>query len=85
MLTRELQLLRVVTNSALAHLALPDLLRELLKRIQSLMEVDDVAISLLEKDGQQLLLYAAHGPDEAGGGRFRIPLGQGVTGRIGRG
>src|SRR5215831_6186922 len=53
-LTRELQQLQSVTDTALAHLALPDLLAELLVRLRSLVEVDDVAILLPEEDGQHL-------------------------------
>jgi PAS domain S-box-containing protein len=80
--SRELQQLQAVTDSALAHLTLEDLLCELLARLHTMLAVDDVAILLLEEDGRHLLLRAAHGSTATEVGRLRIPLGQGITGRI---
>ena len=74
--------LQAVTDSALARLALDDLLREMLARIRELLETDSAAILLLTEDGQSLV-RARH--DRIGGGRdgpavFRSD--EGVAGSI---
>ncbi len=78
----ELQHLQTVTDTALSHLALDDLLRELLGRVTGALGVDDVAILLLEADGQQLTMRASRGLEDAVAARAAIPVGQGFAGRI---
>ena len=80
--TRRLQALLAVTDTALAHLALNDLLRELLSRIHQVMAVDNVAILLTTEDNQYLTLRAAFGPEEEMAGQVRVPIGKGFAGTI---
>ncbi|HZC79225.1 MAG TPA: PAS domain S-box protein, partial [Ktedonobacterales bacterium] len=74
--------LQALTDTALSSLALDDLLRELLGRVHAVMGVDNVAILLLDEDGQTLTLRAIRGEEVGGVGRTKIPLGRGVAGRI---
>src|SRR5882757_3269604 len=50
---------QTVTDVALSHLAMDELLAELLTRVREAMKVDTVAILLLESDGDQLVAWAA--------------------------
>jgi PAS domain S-box-containing protein len=79
---QELGRLQALTDTALSHLDLQDLLRELLGRVTAVLGVDNVAILLLDADGQALTLQAARGPEEEQIGAVHIPLGQGFAGRI---
>jgi signal transduction histidine kinase len=78
----QLQALQALTDTALSHLALDDLLRELLGRVTAVMGVDHVAIFLLDADGRTLTMRAARGLLEEEVGRVQIPVGQGFAGRI---
>lgn len=77
-----LSILQSVTEGAMSHLDLHDMLRELLGRIREAMEADNAAILLMEEDGQHLTVYAAHGPEEQGIGKARVRVGHGVAGTI---
>jgi PAS domain S-box-containing protein len=72
--------LQAVSDSALTHHTLDDLLHEMLARIQELLATDSAAILLLTEDGQSLAVCAATGLEEVGGPH--IPVGQGVAGSI---
>ncbi|MGH2517465.1 MAG: PAS domain S-box protein, partial [Ktedonobacterales bacterium] len=72
--------LQEVTDTALSHLALADLVPAVLDRICGVMAVESAAILLLTEDGQELTVYAGRGALEDHS--VRIPLGQGVAGRI---
>jgi signal transduction histidine kinase/putative methionine-R-sulfoxide reductase with GAF domain len=78
----QLQALLALTDTALSHLALDDLLPELLGRVTAVMGVDHAALLLLDEDGQTLTVRAACGLLAAEVGRVRIPVGQGLAGRI---
>jgi signal transduction histidine kinase/putative methionine-R-sulfoxide reductase with GAF domain len=78
----QLQAMQALTDTALSHLALDDLLPELLGRVTSVMGVDNVTILLLDEDAQTLTVRAACGPAEEGIGQVRILVGQGFSGRI---
>src|SRR5260221_7912765 len=78
----QLQAMQALTDTALSHLALDDLLRELLGRVTAVLGVDTVAIHLLDDDGQALTVRAARGLGEEDAGRVRIPMGQGFVGRF---
>src|SRR5258708_39811622 len=78
----QLQAMQALTDTALFHLALDDLLRELLGRVTAVLGVDTVGIFLLDEDGQALTLRAARGLGEADVGRRQVPVGQGFVGRI---
>src|SRR5919201_2368891 len=77
-----LQAMQYVTDAALTHLGLDELLRELLGRIKAVLQADNAAILLLDEASQQLVVHLAHGPEEVVAGQMRVPVGQGVAGRI---
>lgn len=77
-----LRILEQVTVGALAHLDLQALLKEVLGRVCKAMRVDNAAILLRSEDGQDLLVYSAHGPEEQVEGKVRVPFGRGVAGTI---
>src|SRR5581483_6666421 len=71
-----------VTDAALAHLGVEDLLAELLDRVQWLLEVDTVAVLLLDASAEQLVATAAKGIEAEVHQGVRIPLGKGFAGRV---
>jgi signal transduction histidine kinase len=77
--------IETVTDAALAHLELDDLLQELLNRIHRLLSVDTTAILLLSDDKCDLLVRAACGLEEEVVAGVRIPVGTGIAGRIAAG
>jgi PAS domain S-box-containing protein len=79
--TARLWQLQHVTDAALAHLSLDDLLNELLTRIGELLEVD-IAMILLRPEGDDYLTIRASlglGPGRQGG---RMRVGRGVAGEV---
>jgi PAS domain S-box-containing protein len=70
-----------VTEAALTHLALNDLLDELLARLIELLDADTVAIFLLDEAGDTLEIRATIGL-ESGAADRRVPLGGGFAGRV---
>jgi PAS domain S-box-containing protein len=81
-LTDQLAALQKVTDAALGHLSIDELLSESLKRIREVLHVDTVAILLLEKEENELVAWAAQGLEEEVDFRVRIPVGRGFAGRI---
>jgi PAS domain S-box-containing protein len=77
---RRLHDLQSVTEAALAHRSLDELLNELLERIRALLEADTAAILVHEDD--ELVARAAKGLEEAVERGVRIPVGKGFAGRI---
>ena len=71
-----------VTNVALSHLALDELLDELLTRVRDTLPVDSAAILLLTDTGDHLMVSAAAGWDAAAMAGVRIALGEGFAGRV---
>ncbi|MBV8992950.1 MAG: GAF domain-containing protein [Pseudonocardiales bacterium] len=71
-----------VTDAALAHLSVEDLLAALLERVQWLLEVDTVAVLLLDASAEQLVATAARGIEAEVRQGVRIPLGRGFAGRV---
>jgi PAS domain S-box-containing protein len=78
----QLHVIQALTDTALSHLALDDLLREVLGRVTGVMGVDQVGILLLDEDDRTLVLRAASGLLEAAPGYDRFAMGQGFPGRI---
>jgi len=78
----QLESVQAVTDVALAHLELDDLLAELLERIRHVLRVDTAAVLLLEPDGNELVAHAAVGIEGEVDQARRIPLGEGFAGRI---
>jgi PAS domain S-box-containing protein len=77
-----LAVLQKVTDSALAHLSLDELLPETLNRIREVLNVDTVAILLLRTEGDELVAWAARGLEEEVELGVRIPVGKGFAGKI---
>jgi sigma-B regulation protein RsbU (phosphoserine phosphatase) len=73
--------LQLITETALAHLGLDDLLPELLDRICQALRVEDAAVLLMDGDGETLVLEAARGSSQAEVGT-RMAVGGGFTGRV---
>src|SRR4051794_4080334 len=71
-----------VTDAALAHLTLDDLLQELLERITEILGSDTAAFLLLDEEANELVARAAKGIEEEVEQGVRIPLGRGFAGRI---
>jgi GAF domain-containing protein len=78
------RLLRIeaVTDAALAHLDLDELLQALLERIAEALEADTCAFLLLDQSSNELIARAARGIEEEVEQGVRIPVGQGFAGRI---
>lgn len=74
--------LQSVTDAALAHLRLDDLLGELLERTRQILEVDTCAILLLDEETNELVARAALGIEEEVEQGVRVPVGGGFAGRI---
>ncbi|HET8752492.1 MAG TPA: GAF domain-containing protein [Gaiellaceae bacterium] len=74
--------LQSVTDAALAHLRLDELLRALLERTRQILEVDTCAILLLDEQTNELVARAALGIEEEVEQGVRIPVGGGFAGRI---
>ena len=80
--SRRLHDLESVTDAALAYLPLDGLLDQLLARVAEILDVDTVAILLLENEGRELVARAAKGIEEEVTRGVRIPVGRGFAGRI---
>ena len=78
--TARLSALQAVTEAALAHLSLDDLLEALLDRVRSIADSDTAAILML--DGDVLRARAAKGLEEEVERGVTIPVGKGFAGRI---
>ena len=82
-LSVRLRQLLELTGVALTHLALDDLLSELLVRVRELLRVDTAGILLLEESAEPVLVpRVAKGLGEKVGGGVRVPLGEGFVGRV---
>jgi GAF domain-containing protein len=74
--------LQSVTDAALAHLRLDELLGALLERTREILEVDTCAILLLDEATNELVARAALGIEEEVEQGVRVPVGGGFAGRI---
>jgi GAF domain-containing protein/anti-sigma regulatory factor (Ser/Thr protein kinase) len=75
-----LRRLESVTETALSHLALEELLDVLLVRLRDLLATDTVAVLLLR--GDELHTRAALGLDEGQGRGLTVKVGEGFIGRV---
>jgi PAS domain S-box-containing protein len=73
--------LQRITDAALAHLELDELLPEVLDRLHSELRTDSAAVLLADVTGTALEMRAALGFEQPGGG-LRVSFGAGVAGRI---
>jgi serine phosphatase RsbU (regulator of sigma subunit)/anti-sigma regulatory factor (Ser/Thr protein kinase) len=71
-----------LSDPALAELPLQRLLDEVLARVQEILDVDTVAVLLLDTDANELVARAAKGIEEEVKQGVRIPVGRGFAGRI---
>src|SRR5215469_6959856 len=79
---QDLRALQAVTDTALSHLDLDDLLPALLERISDILQVDNAAVLLLDETGQILTVQAAVGLEEPVAEQVHVPMGQGFAGHI---
>lgn len=78
-----LHAIQSITDAALAHLSLDDLLGALLGRLRAALGADSATVLLLEESTQSLVVRASDGLDiQRDGGPLRIPLNRGVSGRV---
>ena len=80
--TDALRKLQAVTDAALSHLGLDELLDELLERIRDALEADTSALLMLDTEREELVARAAKGLEEEVERGTRIPYGKGFAGRI---
>jgi K+-sensing histidine kinase KdpD len=71
---------QAVTDAALAHLEVNELLNVLLPRIRDILRTDTCAVLLLDEESNELVARAALGIEEEVG--VRIPVGAGFAGRV---
>jgi serine phosphatase RsbU (regulator of sigma subunit)/anti-sigma regulatory factor (Ser/Thr protein kinase) len=77
-----LRRLQRVSDAALAHLSVDDLLEELLLRVRDILDADTAAVLLLDRSRNELVARAAKGIEEEVDRGVRIPVGKGFAGRI---
>jgi signal transduction histidine kinase len=77
-----LRRLQALTDAALAHLELEELLTALLDRVRELLDADTCAVLLLDEERQELVARAAVGIEEEVERGVRIPVGRGFAGRV---
>ena len=80
-----LQRLQAVTDAALAHLEVEELLRVLLPRIRDILGADTCAVLLLDEETDELVARAAVGIEEEVEAGVRIPVGDRFAGRVAAG
>ena len=80
--TTALRKLQAVTDAALAHVSLDELLDELLERIRDALDADTSALLMLDSDRGELVARAAKGLEEEVERGTRIPFGKGFAGHI---
>jgi signal transduction histidine kinase len=80
--TDRLRRLQALTDAALAHLEIEALLSTLLLRVRELLEVDTVAVLLLDEETNELVARAAVGIEEEVEQGVRVPVGGGFAGRV---
>ncbi|MGH3923987.1 MAG: GAF domain-containing protein, partial [Pseudonocardiaceae bacterium] len=77
-----LRRIEAVTDAALAHLDVEDLLAELLDRVCELLAVETATVLLLDSSSEQLVATAARGLEAAVRQGIRIPMGKGFAGLV---
>ena len=76
-----LRRLQLVTDAALAHISLAELLHELLARVSDVLEAETAAIMLISERRNELIVRASVGLDGVSRNEG-IPLGWGIVGQI---
>src|SRR3954452_4483553 len=78
----QMRRLESITDVALAHVELDAMLPVLLERVREALEVDTVAVLLLDEPTGELVARAAKGIEDEAEQGVRIPVGDGLAGRI---
>jgi PAS domain S-box-containing protein len=81
-IAERLSAIQTVTDAALAHLPLDDLLRELLNRIRAVLSGDVATILLLTEDGSSFAVRASAGVEGKASEAVQVPIGSGLASRI---
>jgi PAS domain S-box-containing protein len=77
-----LRAIDTITDSALVHLGLDELLQELLGRLRRVLDADSAGVQLLDENSQTLYPRAVDGHRYDGFASIGVRLGKGVSGRI---
>lgn len=77
-----LRRIQLVTDAALTHLDVDDLLNELLDRVRDLLDADTAAVLILDEEAGELVARAARGIEEEVRAGVRVPVGAGFAGRV---
>lgn len=77
-----LRRLQRVADAALAHLGVDDLVREVLARVQELLAADTVALFLLDRQANDLVMRAAIGLEGEVERGVRVRVGEGFSGQV---
>ncbi|MEA2429794.1 MAG: hypothetical protein QOI19_267, partial [Thermoleophilaceae bacterium] len=80
-----IQKIQRVTDAALEHLAMDDLLRELASHIADILQVDSATIFLLEQGEDYLTVGATVGLGASDDGNLQIPVGETFAGTVAAG
>jgi PAS domain S-box-containing protein len=81
-LAERLQVLQTINEVLFRNSHTEDLLHELLTTVRTALRVENAAILLPTPDNTVLMMHAVQGPEEAVATKVRVPIGQGVAGRI---
>ena len=81
-LTQRLDAVQRMTDAALARYSVGEVIAESLSRVREVLGMDTAAILLLEKDGDELVAWAAQGLEEEVELGVRLPVGKGFAGRV---
>jgi signal transduction histidine kinase len=74
--------IQIVTDAALSHLEIDELLGVLLPRIRDILRADTCAVLLLDEETEELVARAALGIEEEVEAGVRVPLGAGFAGKV---
>src|SRR5437588_8347148 len=74
--------LSAITEAALAHLTLDELMETLLTRLRDILRVDTVAVLLIDEEHGELVARAASGLEGAVEQGVLMPVGQGFVGCV---
>ena len=79
---RRIERVQAVTDVALEHLDLEELMQALLRRTREVFDADTCAVLLLDQGRNELVARAAVGLEEEVEAGVRIPMGGGFAGRV---
>jgi phosphoserine phosphatase RsbU/P len=77
-----LEQIQAVTDAALAHLSVEDLLDALLDRVRDVLETDTAAVLVLDRATDQLVATAAKGLEDEVRQGTRVAVGEGFAGQV---